>query len=593
MTINPGSFVTLNVGYKSSQYFVRELLIMDRITENYLKEFLKSQQLLDENINLSRKFEYFSAYCAVSEQYNDSYNLSDIIIGGGDDCGIDGIAIIINGLMIINKDELKDIIDNGQKLTDINFIFIQAKTSSKFDSGMMGTFGLGVKDFFSENPHMKMNEDIKAKKEIVDMIFNNSTKLKNKPNCYLYYVTTGKWENDGNCTGRISYIVDDLKELNIFNEVKFIPVDNNYLQKLYRNTIDAVECKIKFPQRVLLPDIPGIEQAYLGYIDFKSFLKLITGSNGDLLKSVFYDNVRDYQGNNPVNNEMTESAVNESKKFVVLNNGITIICRQLDNFRDEFTLTDYQIVNGCQTSHVLFENKSKISSDLNVSIKLIQTKDEDIVNKIIKATNRQTAITDEQFIALDEFHRKLEAYYQTFSGNKRIYYERRSKQYNSDPDVERVRIVTISTQIKSVASMFFDEPHLASRYYGKLLKMTENIFNEDHQLIPYYTAAFTLYRIEYLFRNRMLDLHYKKFKFFLLMMIKYDLIKENIAPLNSKKIEQQCGTILHVVENNTKLITEIVKLEKIIDANVDDISSSEATKSAKLSNDLRRQLTSR
>ena len=77
-----------------------------------------------------------------------------------------------------------------------------------------------------------------------------------------------------------------------------------YFQKYYRNTIDVIETEIDFSQKVLLPDIPKIKQSYLGYVDYEEYLKLIVGDNGEIRKNVFYDNVRDYQGDNEVNIEI-------------------------------------------------------------------------------------------------------------------------------------------------------------------------------------------------------------------------------------------------------------------------------------------------
>ena len=74
----------------------------------------------------------------------------------------------------------------------------------------------------------------------------------------------------------------------------------------------------------------------------------------------------------------------------------------------------------------------------------------------MKATNRQTEVTDEQLLALNDFNKRLEAYYQTYSGVQRLYYERRSKQYTSVMEIEKVRIVTVATQI------FFNVPRQAT-----------------------------------------------------------------------------------------------------------------------------------
>jgi hypothetical protein len=560
---------------------------MDRIVQSYMDSFLKSQDIVEKN--QSKQFEMFASYCAIEQMYSENFNPADVVIGEGDDCGIDAVAIIVNGTMITSQEEIDDLIDLNKKLSEISFIFVQAKTSSNFDYGDMGTFGAGVKDFFSDNPQMKRNEAITEKSKIVEYIFSKATYIKKNPTCYLYYVTTGKWVDDQNCVGRIEIARKDLLDLNIFSNVVFTPVGADLLQKYYRNTIDVIEMEIEFSNKVLLPEIQGVTQSYLGYISSESYLKLITGDNGEIRRSVFYDNVRDFQGDNPVNHEMAESLKTDSQKFILLNNGVTVICKGLSSIGNKFTLTDYQIVNGCQTSHVIFNNREYITSGLQLPIKLIETENDDTVNKIIKATNRQTEVSDEQLIALNEFHRKLEAFYSTFTGTNRLYYERRSKQYNYGSDIEKVRIVSISTQIKAVASMFYDKPHLASRYYGRLLNSIDGIFNDEHQLLPYYTCAFTLYRLEFLFRNKSISAQYRKFKYFILMMIKYDLADEKIPQMNADKINAFCKKILDTVSDNYKLTDEVNKLTKLIDKHVINITSTESTKTATLVENLKKE----
>lgn len=558
---------------------------MDRIVQSYIDDFLKSQQI-DEK-DSSKQFEMFSSYCAVAQQYTEVFDLNDILTGAGGDCGIDGIAIIANGTIISSKEEVDDLIELNKGLSDMLFVFIQSKTSSGFSSSEMGTFGAGVVDFFSETPQFVRNQFIQEKSDLINYIFNKAVHFKSKPCCFLYYVTTGKWVDDQNCVARKNMIIHDLEELDLFKEVQFIPVDVKLIQKYYRNTIDVIETEIDFSQKVLLPDIPKIKQSYLGYVDYEEYLKLIVGDNGEIRKNVFYDNVRDYQGDNEVNIEIAETIKSASNKFILLNNGVTIICKKLTNLRNKFTLTDYQIVNGCQTSHVLYYNKEFINGNLQIPIKLIETLDEDTVNNIIKATNRQTQVTNEQLIALNEFHRQLEAFYQTFSGTQKLYYERRSKQYNYMTEVEKVRIVTISTQIKAAAAMFFDKPHLASRYYGRLLKSVDGIFNEEHKLSPYYTCAYLLYKLEYLFRNKLLPAQYRKFRYHILMLIKYDFSDGKVPNLNSNKIENMCKKILECANDNVELQNEVERMIAIINKHITDASDTESTKSASLIEELK------
>ena len=558
---------------------------MDRIVQSYIDDFLKSQQI-DEK-DSSKQFEMFSSYCAVAQQYTEVFDLNDILTGAGGDCGIDGIAIIANGTIISSKEEVDDLIELNKGLSDMLFVFIQSKTSSGFSSSEMGTFGAGVVDFFSETPQFVRNQFIQEKSDLINYIFNKAVHFKSKPCCFLYYVTTGKWVDDQNCVARKNMIIHDLEELDLFKEVQFIPVDVKLIQKYYRNTIDVIETEIDFSQKVLLPDILKIKQSYLGYVDYEEYLKLIVGDNGEIRKNVFYDNVRDYQGDNEVNIEIAETIKSASNKFILLNNGVTIICKKLTNLRNKFTLTDYQIVNGCQTSHVLYYNKEFINGNLQIPIKLIETLDEDTVNNIIKATNRQTQVTNEQLIALNEFHRQLEAFYQTFSGTQKLYYERRSKQYNYMTEVEKVRIVTISTQIKAAAAMFFDKPHLASRYYGRLLKSVDGIFNEEHKLSPYYTCAYLLYKLEYLFRNKLLPAQYRKFRYHILMLIKYDFSDGKVPNLNSNKMENVCKKILECANDNVELQNEVERMIAIINKHITDASDTESTKSASLIEELK------
>ena len=559
---------------------------MDKIVRSYMEDFLKSNEIEEKDEH--KQFEMFATYCTTAQQYPEQFDVSDLITGAGNDWGIDGIAIIANGTLINAKEEIDDLIELNKKISDLSFIFIQAKTSAKFSSGEIGTFGDGVLNFFENESDLPINQFVKEKIEISDYIFKKSIHLKIKPKCYLYYVTTGKWVEDCNCISRKKKVVKDLVGQNIFSDVKFIPVDADLIQKFYRNTIDVVEKEINFENKILLPDIDKVKQSYLGYLDCSEYLKLIVDDNGELQKSVFYDNVRDYQGENSVNLEIAESVNNESEKFVLLNNGVTIICKQLTSVRNKFTLTGYQIVNGCQTSHVLYYNRIKNESMLQIPVKIIETEDEETVNRIIKATNRQTEVTDEQLMALNEFHRKLEAYYNTYTGNKKLYYERRSKQYNAVTNIEKVRIVSISTQIKAVAAMFFDNPHLASRYYGKLIKSINGMFLLEHKMIPYYTCTYLLYRLEYLFRNKMLPAQYRKYRFHILMWMKYDFGKGKIPALNANKIEDLCERILQCANDTKELTEEVNKIMRIIDKYVTDLNNQELTKSASLVDELKK-----
>lgn len=454
---------------------------MDRITKGYMNNFAASQELTGQNE--SELFELFACYCVLSKEYPEHFDISDIVTGGGSDAGIDGIAIIANNVLIHSQEEFDDLAEQTHTITDLKFIFIQAKTSPTFNGGDIATFGFGVCDLLKE-------------------------------------------------------------------------------------------------------------QAYLGILPACQFLNLVSNEDG-IIKSILYDNVRDFQGENDVNVEIAETLnSSEADKFVILNNGITIICKELKNIvRNQFSLEDYQIVNGCQTSHVLYNNKETISDKVYVAIKIISTDDEETVNKIVKATNRQTEVTDEQLLALNDFNKRLEAYYQTYSGVQRLYYERRSKQYTSVMEIEKVRIVTVATQIKAFSSMFLDKPQLASRYYGRLLKDSKDsgeIFNTNHQFIAYYVSAYALYRIEFLIRNKQIDQQYNKYRYHILMILKYLVLGDQKQPqLNSHKMETFCQEIQGILADSNKLNQYVEFACKIISDQVGDLSNAENAKTALITDKLK------
>ena len=220
------------------------------------------------------------------------------------------------------------------------------------------------------------------------------------------------------------------------------------------------------------------------------YLKLISSEQGDMLRNIFYDNVRDFQGFNSVNSEIKNTLEDQDSKdkFALLNNGITIVAKKINKTGYTFNISDYQIVNGCQTSHVLFYNRTLIDDNVYIPIKLIVTKNYELMSKIIRANNRQTTVGNEAFEILSPFHKYLEEFYIAESKKHSIdlFYERRSNQYDHD-NLTRSSYVTLASQIKSLVAMFFYEPHSSTqRYFGELLQMyTKNVFKEGDLGFPY------------------------------------------------------------------------------------------------------------
>jgi hypothetical protein len=527
---------------------------MDRITRALLKDFVDGQGL--STLKEDEAFERFSNYAVVSREYSDSFDVEEVSSGGGNDTGIDGLALIINGRLVLNEEEIVDITEQNKYL-EATFMFVQAKTTSGFDGADMSSFGFGVSDFFADQPRLPRNDFINRMAHLQQIIFQKSALMtRAKPICKMFYVTTGSWQDDKNLCARIDAMVADLKNLHLFSEVVFVPVDADGIQRLYQETKGKVAADFVFERRAVLPDIEGVVEAYLGVLPATESLRLIIDESGNIRKSLFYDNVRDFQEYNDVNKGVRETLQSAKKdRFAVLNNGITVVAHSMTTIGNRFHIEDYQIVNGCQTSHVLFDERASLTPTLFVPIKIIATEDDTLTTDIIKATNSQTPVKPEDLSALSDFQKKLENFYGSFDGKGKLYYERRSKQFNGLPNIEKMRVVTMSNQIRVFASMFLDEPHLASRYYGTLLKLVGGrIFSADHDPHPYYTSAYAHFRLEAFFRDGSVDSRMRACRYHLLMLLRYSVGGPQMPALTANKVEKYCNRMLEVLLDDERAL---------------------------------------
>ena len=514
---------------------------MDRVTENLLAKFTEEHAL--SALPEDGRFEHFASYITVRQQHRETFDTTDIETGGGNDTGIDAIAILVNGQLVTDVDELADVAAAGS--LDVMFVFVQADRGAGFEGTKIANFGFGVVDFFDSQPKLSRNESVTNAAAIMTAIYERADKFRRgRPQCRLYFVTTGVWQGDRALEIRRQTVVDDLMKLQLFDSVEFTPVGADGIQKLYTDTKNAISKRFEFPRKTTAPEIKGVSEAFLGFVSAKEFLSIITDDAGEMLRSIFYDNVRDWQGDNPVNSGMSKTLGSDIKdRFLLMNNGVTIIARSLTQIGDRVVIEDFQIVNGCQTSYAVFNNSANVDDQVMVPLRLIATQDEDIITSIIEATNQQTAVRPEQFLAVTDFQKSLERFFAAFEGDRKLYYERRSRQYDA-VNLERVRIVRPVDLIRAFAGMFLSEPHGTTRSYSRLReRVGTDIFGPTHKLDPYYVAAFSLYRLEFLFRNQRLDPQYKPARFHLLLAARLLAAPDTLPPINSNAMERYCGKL--------------------------------------------------
>lgn len=529
-------------------------MALDRILSGMLNDF-KSSFSLEDIKDVGKSFEYLVNYLIVSKYHPDAFpdrgDLDRLVVDEKGQFGLDAIAVIINGNLVLSKEDIA-CYTKSRKL-DVDIIFIQTKTEDKCDTGDFLKTIQATKNFLKDFELVtEKNENICNVKEIIDTIFeydNYRHCLSDSPRCHIYYACAANmWDAnliDNICRTNekeIKESITDIKDVNIR------VLGRDYLINAYQEIKNSMSVKIYLKNCLTLDKIQGVNEAYLGYISGEEYLKIIMNDEGELRRRIFYENVRDYQGmNNHVNQEIrnTIKDTNTRGQFVLLNNGVTIITRALTPLGgNEYELSDFQVVNGCQTSNEIY-NMRDYSKEILIPIKVIYTTDVDIIASIVRATNRQSPVPEEAFVALDKYHKNLQILFEEYSKDMplEVFYERRP----GEPDNIRnkygkYQIITLHGIIRAVTSVYFQDAHIVynNNPANILRNRNEKLFCVDHKPEMYFISAYLFVQFVYLQQKGILNKQDYVYRFYIIMVV-YSLLINNtrVPEFNSKELDKQ------------------------------------------------------
>lgn len=525
---------------------------MNKIIASYLQRFSVENEL--QNLSEANQFERFSNFCVVNQYAPENFDLEEITTSSSDE-GIDGIAVVIDGVLVSTAESAVAAFKGlaRRRSAEVEYIFIQAKRTEGFDLGEILKLGTGVHKIFtaSERPS---DEVLGEFRDIHDVVVEYLSTVHNgRPTCNLFYVSTGTWnETNGLRERAIQPIESQLRQLGYFHSVSVTPIDRERLVNLWVRTRTPVQATFSVKGTVALPPITGVVEAYLALAPAEDFINnVLADPEGRLKSAVFEQNVRAFLGEeNPVNARMRDALQNEPfhDRFAINNNGITIVSPDVRVQNDRISVSDYQIVNGCQTSHTLYRNRTNISSKVWVPVKVIEADAQDVVAQLVESTNSQTNVEETQFLSIRPFSQRVQAYFDSFDAtdedkDRRLYFERRTNQFAGE-DISKARIFDIPKLARCVAAMFFDMPHIAFRYPTHVLREHGNaLYRTEHKERVYYTAALTLYRLELALGNNYVPRKYQSLKWHMLMLVRYLVAGPEMPRLDSNKIERYCETI--------------------------------------------------
>lgn len=543
---------------------------MNPVIKAQAKEFAATNALSDKSE--SEIFEIYTVYSIVNGGLGESIDPVEAHLLGTE-FGMDGAAILVQGRLITDAEKAEEAVSDI-KNPDIDFYFFQSKTGTSFDYGNISKFLDSIGGFFDggmtgESPQL---DDLMDAKEV---LYNKAVGRKN-PGVHVYYACTGNYDSPSRIEKLLTTTKTQWSELNIFDpdRISINMTGAKELQRLYRAASSAVEATIDFPRNVVLPSHGSVEEAYLGYLTAAEVIKLVklddeSEDEAQINKSVFFDNIRDFDPTSKINVDISATLKKgEGSDFIFRNNGITVVAKSIDRTGDRFKIEDYQIVNGCQTSNIIFNNRDHVGG-VNIPFRLIGTKDDDFISSIIAGTNRQNPVREEQFWALRPFMKNFEEYCKSLGEDHRIFFERRENQYRGQK-VERARIMQPSVLMKAVAATLLNQPNRSGRdYRGIIAEYQDRLFQDDHDVRLYYSACYLQYRLDYMWRNQKIDSSLKIYRYYILAAIgKKAVAGGDVFTKKKSEIESIVRKLVDFADDENKFKVAVGKIERVLIAQV-------------------------
>ena len=233
---------------------------------------------------------------------------------------------------------------------------------------------------------------------------------------------------------------------------------------------------------------------------------------------LFSDNIRSFLGFKVrPNQRMKETLLNLDSAiyFPLLNNGVTIICEKMEipaNLQSgQYILPVYNpiIVNGLQTTRVIYEvfkeNKRKGISGLQnvfVNVRLYETSDTEIVEKITDATNTQTPISFKDKVSNKDFNLYIK---EIFANQGIAYITKRGEVFSNNLSRQLQSTIESDTLFRFWYATFYEQPETAKNSIYEVMEVifdaTNNISHPLHKLFngekdsPIYPQLIYSYKI--------------------------------------------------------------------------------------------------
>lgn len=411
------------------------------------------------------------------EQVLKEYDLSDDEIangqvGGGGDGGVDGLYCFLNGNLLEEDAEvLEEDFDPSRvkREPELSLIVVQSKRTPSFGETAFEKLAATLSDLLD----LSKDEDELAelfapalleRASIFRTAWHRIATRHPRIRVSVSYASKG---DTNTMNQKVRTRADRLRE-SVSNSIPKAAVEVHFLGA--RELVDLAGQEKSYTLRLTFRENATAAESHIVLVSLDDYFAFIS-DDGVLRKHIFDWNVRDYEGDVEVNKEISESLgeVN-APEFWWLNNGVTVICSQASSTGKTFSLDDVQIVNGLQTSVTIFQYLSGAPHDdparsRSILVRIIVTDDHRTRDRVIRATNRQTAVTAAALRATDQIQRDLEAYFLSADW----FYERR-KNYYRNQGKSPAKTVTIPYLAQAIMAVGLSEPSNSRARPSSLLK---------------------------------------------------------------------------------------------------------------------------
>lgn len=482
-------------GGRNQRYFGVSMSNESVLIDQYL---LARQQARDTPLQDDVAFEYLAVQGVLRDHGLSDEEIELGRVGGGMDGGIDGFYTFLDGVLLDEDSEvLADDFNptNVRRNADLEVRIVQAKretsftetTFDKWDSSLRRIFDLTLTD---EQLATLYSNELISRARIFTEAWRRLGIRNPRIAIHVDYVTKG----DPDTAGQPVHVKRVDLERRIAELIHGASVEARLVGA--RALWTALSTEPEYDLQLKVGHYVPLGEAYSGLVRLADYYLFLTDELDQLRTNLFDWNVRDYQGEVTVNRAIRATLESETDEdFWWFNNGVTILCSDVSIGADSiFTLRGVQIVNGMQTSHEIFTALRRREPDerdqgRSVAVRIIKTQNEDIRDRIIRATNSQTKVPDASLHATETIHRQIEAHFKA----RGWYYDRR-KNFYKNTGAPGDRIISIGGLGQAVTAIGLSRPNDARARPTTLLNNPNDyaeIFNQQVDLDVYLWIAAT------------------------------------------------------------------------------------------------------